>query len=343
MRRRRVLLLVHEGLEPPDSIEGMSSQEVSPFKAEYDVRHTVEELGHEVRVLGLGDELAPLRETIREFRPHVAFNLLVHFRGLANLDAHVVSYLELQRLAYTGVNPRGLVLANDKALSKKILAFHRIRVPRFAVFRKGRRVARPSKLEFPLIVKGATEHASLGIAQASVVRNDEDLVDRVDYIHRKVCLEAIAEEYIEGRELTVGVLGNQRLLTSPVWELSFDNLPAGSQPIATSKVKWDHAYQKRIGLRSEAARDLPESVGEKLESLAKRIYRVLGLSGYARIDLRMKADGKVYVLEANPNPDLSFGEDFAEGMEARGLGYPGLVDKLIGLGIRYARSSGFSE
>jgi D-alanine-D-alanine ligase len=336
MRRRRTLLLVHEGLEPPASIEGLSSQEMSPFKAEYDVRVTLEELGHDVRVLGLGDELAPLRDAITEFEPHVAFNMLVHFRGLANMDAHVISYLELRRLAYTGVNPRGLVLANDKALSKKILAFHRIRVPGFAVFRKGRRAKRPAKLGFPLIVKGATEHASLGIAQASIVHSDEELAQRVDLIQRTVCPEAIAEEYIEGRELTVSVMGNQRLETGPVWELSFDNLPAGSRPIATRKVKWDHAYQERIGLRSGPAADLEPEVEVRLAKLAKRIYKILGLSGYARVDLRMRPDGVPFVLEANPNPDLSFGEDFAESMEKRGYSYPQLVEKLVSLGERHA-------
>lgn len=332
MRKRRVLLLVHEGLEPPASIEGLTTQEVSPFKAEFDVRTTLEELGHEVRVLALGDELAPLREAIAEFRPHIAFNMLVHFRGLANMDAHVVSYLELLRLAYTGVNPRGLVLANDKALSKKILAYHRIRVPAFAVFTKGKRPRLPKRLEYPLIVKGATEHASLGIAQASIVYSDAELEQRVDYIQRTVCPEAIAEAYIEGREITVSVMGNQRLETGPVWELSFDNLPAGSEPIATRKVKWDHAYQERIGLRSGSAQDLPDGMPETLERLAKRIYRALGLSGYARVDLRLRPDGKVFVLEANPNPDLSFGEDFAESMEARGYGYPELLEKLLRLG-----------
>lgn len=338
MRKRRVLLLVHEGLEPPASIEGLTSQEVSPFKAEYDVRVTLETLGHEVRVLALGDELAPLREAIAEFRPHIAFNMLVHFRGLANMDAHVVSYLELQRLAYTGVNPRGLVLANDKALSKKIMTFHRIRVPGFAVFGKGGRSKRPKRLEFPLIVKGATEHASLGIAQASIVKNDEELAQRVEYIQRTVCPQAIAEEYIEGRELTVSVMGNQRLETGPVWELSFDNLPAGTEPIATHKVKWDHAYQQKIGLRSGAASGLDDATQERLQKLAKRIFRVLGLSGYARVDLRLREDGKVFVLEANPNPDLSFGEDFAESMETKGYAYPQLVEKLIRLGEGRAAS-----
>ncbi|QDU83533.1 Ddl-like protein [Planctomycetes bacterium Pla163] len=336
MRRRRILLLVHEGLEPPASIEGLSSQEMAPFKAEYDVRVTLEELGHDVRVLGLGDELGPLRDAITEFEPHVAFNMLVHFRGLANMDAHVISYLELRRLAYTGVNPRGLVLANDKALSKKILAYHRIRVPGFAVFRKGRRAKRPAKLGFPLIVKGATEHASLGIAQASIVYSDEELAQRVDLIQRTVCPEAIAEEYIEGRELTVSVMGNERLETGPVWELSFDNLPAGSEPIATRKVKWDHAYQERIGLRSGPAAELESDVAARLEKLAKRIYKILGLSGYARVDLRMRPDGVPFVLEANPNPDLSFGEDFAESMEKRGYSYPQLVEKLVSLGERHA-------
>ncbi len=335
MRKLRVLLLVHEDTVPPDSIEGLSEDEVKPFKAEYDVARTLEAMGHQVHVLGVTDTLTSVREAIEDFRPHVAFNLLLHFQGIGLYDAHVVSFLELRHMPYTGVNPRGLLLAHDKALTKKILSFHRIRCPRFAVFQRGKRVRRPAKLEFPLIVKSLAEHASQGIAQASIVHDDESLSDRVEFIHRNVSPSAIAEQYIPGRELTVGVLGNQRLDVFPVWELFFDSLPAGSEPIATSRVKWDYAYQEKIGLRSGPAEDLDGALQREIQRTARRIYKALGLSGYARIDLRLSESGKVYVIEANPNPDLSYGEDFSMGADALGYDYPALLQKLLNLGLRY--------
>lgn len=335
MRKKRILLLVHEDTVPPKSLKGLSEEEIKPFKAEYDVARTLESLGHELLILGVTDDLASVREAIEEFKPHLAFNLLLHFQGIGLYDAHVMSYLELRHVPYTGVNPRGLLLAHDKALTKKILTFHRIRVPKFAVFQRGRKVRRPTKLEFPLFVKSLAEHASQGIAQASIVHDDEALAARVDFIHRNVSPAAIAEQYIPGRELTVGVLGNQRLEVFPVWELFFDSLPSGTEPIATSRVKWDYAYQRKIGLRSGPAEDLDEGAMREIQRMARRIYKALGLSGYARIDLRLAEDGRVYVLEANPNPDLSYGEDFSMGAHASGYEYPQLMQKIIGLGLRY--------
>ncbi len=335
MRRRRVLLLVHEDQVPPDSIEGLSPEEINPFKVEYDVREALRDLGHEVRLLPLGDELAPIREAIQDFRPHVAFNLLLHFHGVGIYDAHVVSYLELLKTPYTGCNPRGLMLASDKALSKKILAYHRIPVPGFMVVPRGRKARAPRKLRFPLFVKSVAEHASMGISQASIVKDEEALQARVEFVHEHVGTDAIAEEYIEGRELTIGVLGNERLTTFPVWELLFRNLPEGSPAIQTSRVKWNLEYQKKIGLTSREARDLPEGAAERIAKRAKRIYRALGMSGYARIDMRMDAEGRAWVLEANPNPDLSWREDFAESAEAAGISYEELVERILRLGIRY--------
>jgi D-alanine-D-alanine ligase len=289
-----------------------------------------------VRPIGLGTELVPIREAIADFKPHIAFNLLVHFQEIGYYDAHVISYLELAHLAYTGCNPRGLLIASDKALSKKVLAWHRVPVPAFAVFRRGRRVRRPKRLEFPLFVKSVNEHASQGIAQASIVNDDASLAERVEFIHRSIGTDAIAESYIEGRELTVGVIGNQRLVACPVWEMTFESLPAGSEPIATSRVKWDHDYQAKIGLKTGPAKDLPEDVASGIQRMAKRIFRALGLSGYARVDLRMDEAGQVYVLEANPNPDITFGEDFAEAAEKAGLDYPALIQRILNLGLRYA-------
>lgn len=336
MRKLRVLVLMHDELVPPASLEGQSDEEINKWKMEFDVVATLERLGHEVIPLGVQDELLPIRHAITTHKPHIVFNLLLHFHDAGVYDSAVVSWLELMKMPYTGCNPRGLLLAGDKALSKKVLTYHRIKTPRFAVFPRGRKLrALPPKLRYPLFVKSKSEHASTGIAQASIVRDEEALRERVEFVHRNVGTAAIAEEYIEGREITIGVLGNSRLKVFPVWEMFFDSLPDSAPKIATSRVKWDRAYQKKIGLRTGPAADLPDGLADRIAHRAKRIFRALDLSGYARIDMRLDADGEVWVLEANPNPDLCFGEDFAESGERTGLGYEDLIQRIVSLGLAY--------
>ncbi len=176
------------------------------------------------------------------------------------------------KLSYTGCNPRGLLLARDKSLSKKLLAYHRIPVPESEVFRIGRPIRRPKRLAFPLIVKSLTQEASIGISQASVVDSDEKFKERVTFIHESIGTTAIAEQYIDGRELYVGILGNQALQALPVWELFFTNMPEGSKRIATDRVKWSVKYQKKYGIDSGAARDLPDgAVGQDSARLQARV------------------------------------------------------------------------
>jgi len=336
MKRLRVLVLMHSELVPPESLEGVSEKELNRWRMEYDVLAALEKLGHEVQYVGVEDDLKPIRDAAVEFRPHIAFNLLMHFHDAGIYDGAVVSWLELRKQRYTGCNPRGLLVANDKALCKKVLSYHRIRAPRFFTVGRGRSSSRlPRGLSFPIFVKSRSEHASTGIAQASLVRNEAQLRERVEFIHSNVGTGALCEEYIEGRELNIAVLGNQRLETGPVWEVFMDKLPERTANIYTSRVKWDKDYQKRIGLRTGPSEDLPQGKVQEIERIAHRIYRALGLSGYARIDMRMDAEGRVWTLEANPNPDLCFGEDFAEAFERAGYAYPRLVQKILSLGMRY--------
>ncbi|MCL4207173.1 MAG: ATP-grasp domain-containing protein [Pirellulaceae bacterium] len=335
MKPRRILVLVREGLVPPESMEGYSDKEIAVWKVEYDVVTTLREMGHEVRAVGVFDDLSPIRRAIREWRPHIAFMMLEEFHGLATYDSAVVAYLELMRTPYTGCNPRGLMLSRDKAVSKKILRFHRIPTPRFAVCPRRRSVKKLNQLRYPLIVKSVIEDASFGIAQASVVRDHDALVERVEFVHRRAESDALVEEFIEGRELYVGVIGNQRLQTFPVWEMLFPGMPDDVARIATAKVKFDGKYQERYGITTKAADDLPPPLVAKIERICKRVYHALSLSGYARIDLRMDAEDRIYVLEANANPNLEYGEDFAESAESMGIGYEELLQRIVNLGIRH--------
>lgn len=334
MRKLRVLALMHDYLVPPDDVTGVDVRNAK-WKMEFDVKHTLEYMGHEVRALGLGGDLAPIRQAITDWKPHIVFNLMESFEGISMFDQNVVSYLELLRVPYTGCNPRGLILARDKALSKTLLAYHRIPVPEFAVFRVGRAVQRPKRLKFPLIVKSLTQESSIGISQASVVEDDEKLRERVRFIHHSIGTDAIVERYIEGRELYVGVLGNLKLQVFPVWELKFKRLGEDNWPIATERVKWSDSYQKKHGITSGLARDLPEELLQSAQKMSKRVYRTLDLSGYARVDLRLSDDGKVYVLEANPNPQLAYGEDFAESAERAGVSYEALLQRIMTTGLSW--------
>ena len=335
MKKLRILVLMHEDLVPPDTIEGLSDEEIINFKSEYDVCAGLEALGHDVFPLGVSDDLGLIRRAIRKHKPHIAFNLLEEFHGVAVYDQHVVSYLELVKQPYTGCNPRGLMLCHDKALCKQILAYHRILTPKFTVFERGKTIRCPQRLRFPLMIKSVNEEASMGISQKSIVRNDNQLSDRVAYIHEQVRTDALAEEYIEGRELYVGLLGNQRLTAFPIWEMLFTKMPEGMARIATSRVKWDIKTQKAFGIKTEAAKNLPPGAENQIASLCKRVYRCLSISGYARMDLRLAEDGKVYLLEANPNPNLEYGEDFAESAERVGVSYEMLLHRILNLGLSY--------
>jgi D-alanine-D-alanine ligase len=329
-------VLAHESLIPPQDIRGLSEAEIEPFKTEFDVREGLRWLGHEVLMVGLSDELAPLRMALEELKPHVVFNLLEEFRGQAVFDAHVVGYLELQRTPYTGCNPRGLLLARDKALSKKILAYHRIQVPRFRVFPRYKKIKRPQRLAFPLIVKSLIEEGSYGIAQASLVHNDKALEERVSFIHDKIRTDAVVEQYIAGREIYVSVLGNHRLQVLPTWEIFLDKLPEDAPKIATRKVKWDLEYQKKYGVRIGRAKGLSAEMERRIGALSRRICRRLGTDGCVRIDFRLDESGELYFLEANPNPDIGEGEEFASAANAAGISYPALLQKIVNLGIRRA-------
>jgi len=337
MKKLRVLAVCHPEQLPPDSLEGLSDKEKFACKTEWDVFSTIRANGHELRALGVQHELAPLREEIEGWKPDIVFNLLDEFHGETLYCQNVASFLELLRVPYTGCNPRGMVLSQGKDLSKKLLKYHRIPVPGFVVFPWGRKVKGPGRLRYPLIVKSTTEDASLGISQASVVYNDEKLAERVAFIHDNFGTAAIAEQYIDGREIYVGVVGtSDRLTALPIWELRFTGLPPGALPIATEKIKHNLDYQIKRGVVDGPALDLAPNLAARIQDMVKRICRILEMDGYARIDLRLTADGTPYFIEANPNPEIASSEELAQSALHAGISYSELIDRLLSLGLRRA-------
>lgn len=339
MKKLRVLLLVHDLLLPPPDAEDLDWEETYPYQMELDVQTALRELGHEVETLGVGDELDVIRRRAAAFKPHVAFNILTDFHDITAYEAHVVSYLELIKLPYTGCNPRGIVLGNDKALCKQILMWHGIPCPKFATFSPGGRSKKarlPKGLDYPVIVKSAVEHGSTGLSQASVVKNDSQLEKRVAYMFDKVGGDVIAEQFLPGRELTCSIVGNgSRLTVLPVWEVWYTKLPKNKHAICTEQVKWDVDYAQSIGIKTGKARRLSDKLNKQVQTIARNAYRALGLSGYARMDMRMDERGDVYVIEANVNPDLTAIEDFAEAAEEFGMDYGELVQLILKAGVKY--------
>jgi D-alanine-D-alanine ligase len=333
-KKLRVIMLADESLLPDGDLKDFSENQRELRKTEFDVRDAIEALGHDVFSIGVSDDLSTIRGGIDAHKPDVAFNLVEEFAGIGHFDQHIVSYLELRKQPYTGCNPRGLTLARDKALTKKILAYHGLKVPEFATFPMRRAVKRPESLAFPLFVKSLTEEGSVGISGASIVHDDEKLKERVEFIHRTTNSTALAEQFIEGREIYVGVMGNDRVTALPAWEFSMTKKTNGTPLIATDRAKWDPKYQRQVGLKTGPAK-LSKKMHAKLSGLSKDIYRLLGMSGYARLDYRVTEDEDAYLLEANPNPQIAKDEDFALSAKHAGVSYPELIEQLMQFGIKY--------
>jgi D-alanine-D-alanine ligase len=268
----RVLVLMHDYQVPPADVTGVDIA-TAPWKTEYDVLTAVrDELGHDVQVLG--SRMTCLHSAgQRQFKP-IAFNLLR--LSTRRFDQNAVSYLELLRLL-SGCNPRGMLLARDKALSKKLLHYHRVRVPEFVMVPRGRKPRLSKGLTYPVIVKSLTQEASIGISQASVVEDETKLRERVQFIHDSVSTDAIVEEYVNGRELYCGVIGNQRVQVLPVWEMTFSKMPEDQHRIATERVKWNPKYEED-GIKTGEAKELPEGVTDEIQHIPNA-HKVLEPSG----------------------------------------------------------------
>jgi len=336
-KKLKVIMLADERLLPEGNLADLDEKQRELRKTEFDVRDAIEAAGHDVICIGVSDDLSTIRGAIDAHKPNIAFNLVEEFAGVGHFDQHVVSYLELCGQAYTGCNPRGLTLARDKALTKKILAYHDLKVPEFAIFPKGRMVKRPEGLAFPLFVKSLTEEGSTGISRASLVHDDKKLEERIEFIHRTTNSTAIAEQFIEGREIYMGVMGNDRTTALPAWEFAMTKKDDDVPLIATDRAKWDPEYQRQVGLQTGSAK-LTKNGQDKLARLAKETYRLLGMSGYARLDYRVTEDDKAYLLEANPNPQIAKDEDFALSAKHAGLDYLELIERIMHFGINYVPS-----
>ena len=338
MKKKLKVLALFDAIAPTALDTDLSTElKTDDWKTERDVLAALGVLGHTTEYLAIHDDLDLLRQKLAAFEPDVIFNLADQFKNNRAFDQGIAAFLEMQGVPFTGCGSSGLLLCKHKGISKKILGYHRIHVPQFALIPRGKRAVRPRPLKFPILVKPLKEEASLGISQASFVENDEQFRERVVFIHEKWQQDVIAEEYIEGRELYVSVMGNHRLRVFPIRELVFREVPPDEPKIATYRAKWDEAYRQRWGLDNQFAEGLDAALTRKIESVCRRIYHLLTIDGYGRIDLRLAPNGDVYFIEANPNPILAADEDFANSAMKAGFTYPEMVQQILRNGLTLAR------
>jgi D-alanine-D-alanine ligase len=338
VKKKLKILALFDAIRPTTLDQDLSEElKTEDWVTEANVLDALQNLGFTVEHLAIFDDTDLISRKLGDFQPDVVFNLADQFKNNRAFDQNIVSFLELQGVPFTGCGSTGLTLCKHKGISKKILSYHRIRVPNFITLPRGRRIARPRRLAFPILVKPLKEEASLGISQASFVENDEQFKERVAFLHEKYDQDVIAEEYIEGRELYAGILGNHRLQVLPLRELVFKEVPPDEPKIATYKAKWDEEYRKRWGIRNEFADQLDPTLVRRIEQTSKKIYRLLAIDGYARLDLRLTADNQIVFIEANPNPILAREEDFAQSALKADLDYVRLIQKIIQLGMQAVR------
>ena len=338
MKKKIKVLALFDAVAPTTLDQDLSAEmKTEDWKTERNVLGALGKLGCTAEHLAIFDDLDLLRQKLASFAPDVLFNLADQFKNNRGFDQNIVSFLEMQGVPFTGCGSTGLTLCKHKGISKKILGYHRIHTPDFVTIPRGGRIARPKRLKFPILVKPLKEEASLGISQASFVETDDQFRERVAFIHEKYDGDVIAEEYIEGRELYVSVMGNLRLSVFPIRELVFREVPPDEPKIATYRAKWDEEYRKRWGLQNQFAAGLEPALIARIEQICKRIYRLLTIDGYARIDLRLNAANEVYFIEANPNPMLAEDEDFAMSAAKAGLAYPQLIERIIRQGMKTVR------
>jgi D-alanine-D-alanine ligase len=293
-------------------------------------------LEHEVETLAIYDDVRVVLAKIDSFKPDVVFNLCETFLSNRAHEPNIPALLELLKVPYTGAGSDALMLCKDKALAKKLLAFHHIRVSRFVVSPKERPLKRLGRFSYPAFVKPVGEESSDGIALASLAKNEGEAIERARFLHDRFESDALIEEYIEGRELYLGVLGNKRLTVFPPREIFFGDAPTDEDAprFATAKAKWDDAYRKKWKIRNGPAGPLPPGVERKMAELARKVTRILHIRGLGRIDVRLTSEGDVVVIEANPNPSLAKEDDYAQAAMQVGIGYETLIQKILENALR---------
>lgn len=297
---------------------------------EKDVCRAIKKLGLELFVQGVFDQAGELWHRISDLKPDVVFNLCETFKGDRSHEGDVASILELADLPYTGSQPAALHLCKDKGATKKIVSWDGVNVPAFKVYSKDEFKFEAFDAVFPLIVKPLNREASEGIAKASIVESWDACRERATWVAQRLQSDVIVEEYIHGRELYVGVMEIGGVIKAfPPRELFFEKLDKEEPMVATYKAKWDNDYRVRWGISTGRAGPMSEAVAKTLKEASIKVFKSLGLTGYARMDWRLNGSGEPFFIEANPNPALSQDDDFALAAKSAGVSYGELIARII--------------
>ena len=332
--RLRILVLfeVHDPPAPDEEYERRMREEPD-WRTEGHVVAALKAIGHEVHLGAIYKNARDVIDLVERIHPDLVWNFVQTFHGTRYFESHIAGTLELCRVPYTGCGHRALMLCQDKALSKEILKHHRVAVPSFVVSRRAKPLKKLSRSIFPVMVKPLAEEGSVGISRDSFAETEEQALARVHFLHERLKQDVIIEQYVTGREIYVGVIGNDRLTVLPPRELKFSKVPEGEPKFASFKAKWDEGYRERWGIFSTFPDDLSEPLQRSIATVAKRVFRTLQMRGFGRIDLRLTEGGKLVVVEANPNPEIAQGEDVASAADKIGLPYNDLIERIALLAL----------
>ncbi len=332
------IVVIYDRVLVNDDEESAPSAEKSPVTRTLDNKEVEDEVAEALVRLGHEPVMHEIDGTTRSLLAlakmdcDLVFNLCESFADDDTADFKIAGFLELLKKKYTGAGTHGLMLAQDKAIAKKIFAFHGVHTPVFAKSFRGR-LDFSHDLQFPVIVKPAREDGSIGIEFSAVVNSIRELMERMDWLHQHFDSPVLIEEYIEGREMYVGIIGNAKPEALPIIELDLSKLPRGTPRIAGAEVKWGKGTKAYRDTRAAIAEGLPDETVLALQQAAIAAYQALELRDYGRIDMRVQADGRVHVIEANPNPWLSSRAEFSMAARRSGRTYTELIGEIVGLAV----------
>lgn len=331
MKTLKIILLFDLSIQllPEDYVDYWNTPD---WKTEKDVRNALIKLGHEVIPFGIYNDIEAFIKLVKDQKPDLVFNMSEAFSGQRNFEPNMTALMQMVGVPFTGAGPMSLQLCKDKGLTKVILNYHQIRTPKFLVAKKSRPLKAIKDFSFPAFVKPLQLESSEGISQDSYVENEKDALARVKFIHERLGVDAIIEEFVDGREVYVSILGNEKLSVFPPRELFFRQVPEDEPKFATFQSKWNQEYRKKWGIDSGWAAEMSEATKKRLFDICKKIYRLLGIQGFGRIDFRIK-DEEIYFIEANPNPSIAKKEDYALSAGKAGVEYEELIAKIVSLSL----------
>lgn len=329
-----ILVAFDYPLTPPKDGNYAAAMHAEDWRPIRNVSEAIERLGHQVIMQGVYDDIIPLIARIKRRKPDLVFNLLETFKQERRYEGALAGLFELLGVSYTGCSADALTICRNKSYTKQLLRGHDIKIPESVVFRRGKTNRSVKELRFPVIVKPLGLEGSDGISQASFVEDEKACIERVKILHDTYEADALAEEYIEGREIYAGVLGLEKLTALPLREMLFTNFPEDKPKFATFHAKWNSDFRKKWGIKNTFAKNIDEKVTEEIEEISKTAFRALGLSGFARLDLRLTDKNEIYVIEVNPNPNIANDDEIAYAAQRLGISYDQLIQKIIDYGKR---------